>query len=385
MRKTGKKLIGLAMITMLAVSLMTGCGSKTGSTSTGAESAGSNTAGTNSSTADNTASTESSADGSADTTSADSSANGELTKVVVLGEFDPQISGQQIIAKEKGFFEEEGLDVDLQLLTDPSVSTTMVAANEAQFYSISNYQAINLVDKGSEVCLLAPVVDAGNTQCVVGGPNLKLTSAKDLEGKKMGYTDGAGVIVAVKAMCDDLGVDFNAIKLVNLQASDMLASLESGDIDFFAAWEPWGIKAEEFGGHYLFTGTKSYLPENEGDVSYLNFEVCIDVSKSFLNENPKACEAYVRAMMKATDYINSNLEDAADIIGKQINLDKDTCVSIMKKNVYKVTYDQTFKDSCDSLAQYMADSGLNTGVVKFDSFANTDILSGIDSSLVSFK
>ena len=48
------------------------------------------------------------------------------------------------------------------------------------------------------------------------------------------------------------GVDYDKIQLVNLQASDMLASLESGQIDFFAAWEPWGIKAEEAGGTVLF-------------------------------------------------------------------------------------------------------------------------------------
>ena len=357
---TGKKLMSVLLVLILAIGMMTGCGKDTKETSTEPTKA-------------------------ADAKSEDAGKSKDLTKVVVLGEFDPQISGQQIIAQEKGFFKEEGLDVDLQLLTDPSVSTSMVAANEAQFYSISNYQAINLVDKGSEVCLLAPVVDAGNTQCVVGGPKLKLKSAKDLEGKKMGYTDGAGVIVAVKAMCDDLGVDFNKIKLVNLQASDMLASLESGDIDLFAAWEPWGIKAQAFGGHYLFTGTKSYLPENTGDVKYLNFEVCIDVSKSFLKQNPDACKAYVKAMMKATDYINNNLEDAAAIVGKKINIDKETCASIMKKNSYKVAYDQTFKDSCDSLADYMKTSGLNTSVVKFDSFADTSVLKGIDDSLVSFK
>ncbi|MDO5409577.1 MAG: ABC transporter substrate-binding protein [Lachnospiraceae bacterium] len=314
----------------------------------------------------------------------DSSEN-KLTSVVALGEFDPQISGQQIIAKEKGFFEEEGLDVDLQLLTDPSVSTTMVASGEAQFYSISNYQAINLVDKGSEVCLLAPVVNAGNTQVVVAGPELTVNSAKDLEGKKMGYTDGAGVIVAVKNMCQDLGVDYNKIQLVNLQASDMLASLESGQIDFFAAWEPWGIKAEDAGGKVLFTGTQSYLPENTGDVDYLNFMVAIDASKKFTEENPKACEAYVKAMIKATDYINSNKEQAAEIISKEINLDKETCVKIMEKNDYAVVYDDTFKTAGDELAAYMKESGLNTSLVTFDQYANTEILKAVDPALVTIS
>ena len=173
---------------------------------------------------------------SGDSSSNDSSDSGNLTAVVALGEYDPQISGQQIIALEQGYFEEEGLDVDLQLLTDPSVSTTMIASNEAQFYSVSNYQAINLVDKGTDVCLLAPTVNAGNTQVVVAGADSGIVNAKDMEGKRMGYTDGAGVIVAVQNMCDDLGVDFDSIELVNLQASDMLASLESGDIDSLAAY-----------------------------------------------------------------------------------------------------------------------------------------------------
>ena len=35
----------------------------------------------------------------------------ELTPVTIYGVSDPQISAQQIIAKEKGFFEEQGLDV----------------------------------------------------------------------------------------------------------------------------------------------------------------------------------------------------------------------------------------------------------------------------------
>lgn len=173
---------------------------------------------------------------SGDSSSNDSSDSGNLTAVIALGEYDPQISGQQIIALEQGYFEEEGLDVDLQLLTDPSVSTTMIASNEAQFYSVSNYQAINLVDKGTDVCLLAPTVNAGNTQVVVAGADSGIVNAKDMEGKRMGYTDGAGVIVAVQNMCDDLGVDFDSIELVNLQASDMLASLESGDIDSLAAY-----------------------------------------------------------------------------------------------------------------------------------------------------
>lgn len=343
-----KKTLSLLVSAVMAMSVFAGCGSSdNGTTTTGANSDG-------------------------------------KTTVKALGEFDPQISGQQIIAQEKGFFEEEGLDVDLELLTDPSITTTMIASGEAQFYSASNYQDILLKDKDTDVSVIAPVVNAGNTQVIVGGPNLKITSAKDLEGKKMGYTDGAGVIVAVKNMCNELGVDFDKIELVNLQAADMLASLERGDIDFFAAWEPWGLKAEAIGGKVLFTGTKSYLPENEGeDVNYLDFIVSVNTSSEYVKSNPEACEAYVRAMIKATDYINENTEDAAEIIAKKINLDKEECVEIMKKNSYAVAFDETYKNSCDSLAKYMKESGMTSSEVAFDAFNDTSILKSIDATKVA--
>lgn len=353
-----KKIVSMLIATMLVATSIVGCGS-TEDTDSKSSTASSET-----------------------TTEAATESGNELTTVKVLGEFDPQISGQQIIAKELGYFEEEGLNVDLELLTDPSISTTMIASGDAQFYSASQYQNIILTDQGTEVCVIAPVVDAGNTQVVVGGPNLEVNSAKDLEGKKMGYTDGAGVIIAVKNMCDELGVDFDSFELVNLQASDMLASLQSGDIDFFAAWEPWGLKAEEFGGKTLFTGTKSYLPENTGDVDYLNFIVCINVSKEYAESNPEVCSAYIKAMIKATDYINANLEEAASIVAGKINLDPEECYKIMQKNVYDVAFSETYNKSCESIAAYMQESGMTSTLINCDVFNNTSLLSAIDPNKV---
>lgn len=370
-----KKMLGILLATAMTTVMLGGCGSSKEETSGGAATT-------------ETVEAESTVAGAETAESSEAVSvteiTGETISVKALGEFDPQISGQQIIAKEMGFFEEEGLDVDLELLTDPSISTTMIASGEAQFYSASQYQNINLVDKGTDVCVIAPVVNAGNTQVVVGGPNLEVTSAKDLEGKKMGYTDGAGVIVAVKNMCEDLGVDFDKIELVNLQAADMLASLERGDIDFFAAWEPWGLKAEAFGGKVLFTGTQSYLPENTGEVDYLDFIVCINANRDFYESDPDACAAYVRAMIKATDYINNNMEEASKIIAEQINLEQEECYNIMQKNSYAVTFDKTYKDSCESLAAYMQESGMTNSLVSYESFNEDSILTGVDASLVDY-
>jgi hypothetical protein len=57
----------------------------------------------------------------------------------------------------------------------------------------------------------------------------------------------------------------------------------------------------------------------------------------------------------------------------------------MKKNVYKVAFDKTYKDSVESLATYMKESGMTTTTVSYDSFNETSILEGIDKSLVDYS
>lgn len=306
---------------------------------------------------------------------------GELEEGLVIeliGEFDPQVSGQQIIADHMEYFAEEGINCHLNLTTDPSISTALQASGDAPIYSTSNYGLVNNTDKGIDFKVVSMLTDAGNTQVVVGREDLNLTSAKDLEGLKMGYTEGAGVIVAVRKMCEDLGVDFDSFEFVNLQASEMLSSLERKDIDFFAAWEPWGLKAQEFGGKLLFTGLESYLPDNEGPVEYLHFTLNTAVDSKFYESHPAEVYAYLSAMQKATDYINNNKEEAAQIIADAINIDYDMCYAIMDRNLYTIQFPENFKDQTMELSNYMQQSGMTSTEFDYDNIIDTTILDSLE-------
>lgn len=368
-----KKLSIILCVSVLLASCFSGCGSSSKS---------GETANTDIETSTETVSPEASSTEAV--TSSNETSLGEITddEITVLAATDPQNASQQIVASKLGYFEDEGINVSIDWVIDPSINSTMIASQEIEIFHSSNYENLMLRDKSIPLVTLASIVDASNTQVVVGGPDLELTSAKDLEGKKMGYTDGAGVIVAVKNMCNDLGVDFDKIELVNLQAPDMLASLEKGNIDFFAAWEPWGLESEAFGGKKLFTGTQSYLPDNEGPVSYLGFYMTCTTYDSYIEEHPAECAAYLRALIRANEYINNNMEEASAMVAEQLGLDQEQCLEIMKLNNYEITYDSTYEDACNQLNDYMIESGMISNSVDFDSYTNKEILKSIDESLV---
>ncbi len=299
---------------------------------------------------------------------------GGTDKIIAYGELDPQVSGQQIIAEEKGFFKEEGLDVENKLMNGPDENAPLVASGEAKVCFGSIYNNISVAANGVKVKVIAPLANAAGTQAVVAGKNTVITSPKDLEGKKIGMTNGAGVLIAIRNMCAATGTDINKIQFVNLQASEQLASLDKGDIDAMAAWEPWIGKAVAQGGKELFNGVKSYLPGAEGDVHWIDFYMTVQVQDDFAKKNPETVKKLLRALHKATDYINEHPEESAKIIAKRINVDEETCLRIIKKNQYSMKFDKQFMEGTDNMARFMLDMKNIAAVPAIKDYVDTAIM-----------
>jgi NitT/TauT family transport system substrate-binding protein len=307
----------------------------------------------------------------------------EMVDVTIYGVVDPQVSAQQIIAKEMGYFEEFGVNVTNHLLEGSSDMASLIASGEAQVSCESNYTDISLASNGINIKMLFPVADIGGTQCVVAREGLEITGPEDLEGLTIGMASGAGILIAISAMCDELGVDFDSLEFVTLDPSDQVAAMENGSIDLMACWQPWVNTAVENGGTLLFSGLDSYIPGAEGPVSWLNFHTTFQVTEEFYNENYDVCVAMSKAMAKATDYINEDMEGAAEIISEQINVDADQVLAIMKMNTYSVEFNQQFVDATNVMAQFMFDMGNIEEVPAFDTFGEPDALRDAVPELVT--
>lgn len=352
--KLFKKILSILTVSTIISTSLFGCGSSTSSTST----------------KENTSS---------------STDSDNLFEIDAYGELDPQVSAQQIIADKLGYFKEEGLKVNNKLMTGPDQNAPLVASGTASVCFGSIYNNIAVAANGVKVKVLAPIANAAGTQSVIARPGLNITSAKDLEGKKIGMTSGAGVFIEIRNMCKELGVDINKINFVNLQASEQLSALEKGDIDAMAVWEPWVGKAQAIGGKLLFSGTTSNLPEKQGSVHWIDFYMTVQATESFYNEHPKELKNFLSALNKATEYINENPEDAAKIIAAEINIDPKDCLRIMQNNVYSMKFDDQFVSGTNTMANFMLDMKNINSIPDFSQYTDTKILSSVDPSLVTAK
>ncbi|QYR24180.1 ABC transporter substrate-binding protein [Paenibacillus sp. sptzw28] len=318
---------------------------------------------------------------------AESAAKPETVKLTLVGVRDAQISSQQIIADKLGYFKEEGLDVTSQLIESGPDIGPMVAGGSAPVSIQTNFMDIILKSNNVGVKIVAPLAQIAGTQAVVGGKNLKLTSAKDLEGKTIGIPSGADVMIAINNMAKELGVDAKKIKYVNLAPSDALTALQKGDIDAMAAWEPFITKAIQSGGHFLFSGTKSELPDKKGDVKWMSVHTTMQVTDDFLAKNPETIKAVLRALKKATDYINNNRADAIKLLAPELHLSEAELTEIMGRNVYSMDVDDSYVNGSNGkpVGDYLLSVGNVKSVPAFNEYNDFSLLKEVDPSLIKVE
>ncbi len=160
---------------------------------------------------------------------APSSAGAAEKFVVILDWFVNPDHAPLIVALEKGYFAERGLDVELIAPTDPNNPPKLVAAGKADL-AVSYQPQLHLqVAQGLPVRRVGTLVATPlNTLVVLAdGP---IESLADLKGKKVGFSIGGFEDAILNRMLSGHGLTLDDIELINVNFS-LSPALMSGQVD----------------------------------------------------------------------------------------------------------------------------------------------------------
>jgi putative hydroxymethylpyrimidine transport system substrate-binding protein len=155
------------------------------------------------------------------------SADDKLT--VLLDWFVNPDHAPLIVAAEKGFFEAEGLDVELVPPADPSAPPRLVAAGQADI-AVSYQPNLHLqVKEGLPLTRIGTLVETPLNALVVleDGP---IKSLADLKGKTVGFSVGGFEDALLGMMLEQEGLSLDDVTLVNVNFS-LSPSLFAGKVD----------------------------------------------------------------------------------------------------------------------------------------------------------
>lgn len=249
--------------------------------------------------------------------------------------YHPNLGGAATVvtAKEMGYFEEEGLDVDLvQFTAGPPEIAAMVSGDldigyigpGAHFLAAQgkvNVVALDLLGKSDEL---------------LGRKDLGIETLKDLKGKTVAATLGTSAETVLNLALDREGIDPNEIKIINMDVSGAVAAFTTGKVDAAAMWAPYTAEVKKQLGEKVVK-----LADNDSFRDQYVFPGSWVATPKWIKDNEDIVVRFNRAVLKAMDYRYENIDQVIEWVAKfngtpidSAKAEKDSVIFLTSKEIY---------------------------------------------------
>ncbi|QBE49299.1 ABC transporter substrate-binding protein [Leucobacter triazinivorans] len=254
---------------------------------------------------------------SSDAPSGGSSAAGADGPIKIRVQSQASIAAEPLyLGVEQGFFEEEGLDVEIVDLPDLSSAIAALQAGKLELAFTPTIGALQMARQNVPVTLIAPSdginpvaaeapLEEQRNYTSVGVYTSAASGIDNIEGL-------AGASIAVpelKAQADatitsvlqEADVETDEIEWLNLGFVPALEALKNDQVDAAFLVSPYSIEADAAGLKRIMNPSAVFFPQGSATSAWA-------ASQSWAQENPEAVARFQRAIAKSAEWANENLE-----------------------------------------------------------------------------
>jgi len=256
---------------------------------------------------------------------------------------------QLYVAQERGFFKNEGLDLELRSAPSGNIIQTQLEAGEMDI-GWSSAMPVGLAhSKGFDFQFIAPGafdLKGHKYHKIFVKSESSYKSLKDVRGARF-TVNGIGTIshLGVLAMADSFKLDPSRLKIIELPFPQMEPALREGQVDVAAIVEPFATITLINGvGRVIYEG---YYPVEAGDLMVAGWIS----KKAWIEKNWDLARRFMRGIEKATDFINQKPQELPDIISRNAKISLDLAKKVtlpaftteLKKSEIQVTLNMMVK------------------------------------------
>lgn len=231
-----------------------------------------------------------------------------LKKVTVILDYVPNTNHTGMyVALDKGYYEEEGLDVEIIEPTD-GATATLVAQQKGTF-GISYQEDVTIALTAQDPLPIKAVatVIQHNTSGFVSLADSGIESPADFEGKTYAGWGGPGESAVLEACMTRAGKDFSKLNMVISDGSGFEALGKSCDLMWF--FEGWDCVIADRNGQAL-----NYMELRQLDERLDYYTPIIITSDAVIESDPEMVSAFLRATAKGYEDTIADPDSAAQIL-----------------------------------------------------------------------
>lgn len=271
----------------------------------------------------------------------------QLTKVVLAQNPVPH-SALAIIAKKKGFFEEEGLDVEVKEFTTGKLCFDAMLGGGAEFSTVAETPLMYAGFSDQPVCIVATIMTSPETLKIVARKDKGVEKPADLKGKMVGTFKGGNAEYFLAQFLKKNGMTMQDLKVTFMQPPELIAAFTRGDLVALSMWEPHAYNAQRAVG-------ENAVVFADKDLYVETFNIV--VMRKFADEKGVLVEKFVRALRKAEQFLKVDQNAAKDVLVGSTAIQKDVLDHIWPYFRLELSLDTTLVDMMTKEAHFAIESG----------------------------
>lgn len=284
----------------------------------------------------------------------------------------------QYVALEKGYFEEEGLDVELQTTWGGDKTMTALLSDHADIALVGSETSIYVYGQEATdlVINFAQLTQTDGTFLVAkdAQPDFEWEDTKDsafLGQRKGGMPQMVGEFVLKEHEIDpheDLDLH------QNIDFANIPGAFASGDYEYVQLFEPTASMVEqEETGHIVAS-----FGEEAGDIPYTVFMT----KASFIDEEEETVKSFTKAIYKAQQWVEENdAETIAEVVQPYFD---DTEVDLLAASIDRYKAQDSFatdpllhEEAWNNLQTIMEEAGELPKEAPYEELVNTNIVNEV--------
>jgi ABC-type nitrate/sulfonate/bicarbonate transport system substrate-binding protein len=253
------------------------------------------------------------------------------------------------VAAAKGYFAEQGLDIQPLIHTYGKAALQSVIDNKADFATVAETPVMFNILKGEKIFVVANIEASPANNGVVARTDAGILAPRDLKGKRVGYTPGTTSEFFLNSLLTANGLTNQDIVPVGLKPEEMQAAMMAKQVDAVSTWnypltqigEQLGANGLIFLDHEIYTETFNIAARQE-----------------FVNKNPDSVDRFLRALLKAEDFVSQNPDEAQSIVATATQIDKKLVTQVWNVFDYQVALDQRLLITLEDETRWAIKNGL---------------------------
>lgn len=253
----------------------------------------------------------------------------DLKKVKVAEVAHSIFYAPQYIADKLGYFEDNGLDVEIILTSGADKVTAAVLSGDVDIGFCGSEATIYVYNQGEKDYLINfAALTKRDGSFLVSRKKYNNFTLNDLKGKTIiGGRKGGMPEMTLEWALKENNIDPK--KDLTIDTSIAFASMSGafigGEGDFVSLFEPNALEIEKDGYGYIVAS----IGELGGIVPYTTY----NARKSYIEKNPKVIDGFTNAIQKGLDYVHNN--DSKDIANLLIDYFPNTSLKDLEKLVQR--------------------------------------------------